>query len=517
VLLHFLSFKTSTEMTHKITSKAITALILGMGLLVSLFYSACSRDIKSDVSETTPQMPNTTEDKSEEAFAIDQAKQIGQTVYTHLRFNFLKNKAEDYINPAIRDEVMKAYRAGEERMKNLTVEQRIEKNLTEKKISTKQADYFKLLLQKTKELDNARSFQEIETVLNAYNKALLDDKSMPTAEKRMLLNTSEVILRTTDYLVNIVNQPQNRNTLQMRDASCIAGKKISCYGSILVSYVQIGAGIAGGAVYYAAVGIAGFIVGIVNIFTSSACDCSSYGNSCYTLLGITVLRGADLGCEGNNVRFCAWGDGPSPTSFEWSLAQINEAGEVITGTTLPLPNTPDRCASFTPNTDLDKKFRLTVTVGYSPNMCNEQPTTKNFDFTWREVVGDPGTIVIDGGNNTGYGEADATVGTSPTYFASGSFLTNPKNTFTWQPSLSIGSFTFGQVTSGGGSNIPVSSSNGIFAITINWTGINCGPGAFGMTSGYYFPCQRSSVSGFSSNSCSNIQKWGTLSVAVRQQ
>ena len=102
------------------------------------------------------------------------------------------------------------------------------------------------------------------------------------------------------------------------------------------------------------------------------------------------------------------------------------------------------------------------------------------------------------------GPTDTYVGSNPEYYASGSYLLNPKNTFTWQFNLYQGSFSFGNQISGGVNN---------HSVGINWTGASCGPGAFGNPNSYY--CYRISIGGNVVNSCSGNQNWGSTQVAVR--
>ena len=191
------------------------------------------------------------------------------------------------------------------------------------------------------------------------------------------------------------------------------------------------------------------------------------------------------------MRFCKIDKKPflrTPT-----LNILRQYDQVIPGTVENLQNTPDKCANFSPNVDINKKFRLAVTSNGLPN-CGGGPVTKIFNFTWADVVGSAGTVIIDGPTST-------YVGSTPTYYANGSFLTNPKNTFNWQLSLSQGSYVFGNVTSGGGNNTSVS---------IHWTQITCGEGSF--TGPYY--CYQVGIGGYAANSCSGNQSYGYTQVAI---
>jgi hypothetical protein len=144
-----------------------------------------------------------------------------------------------------------------------------------------------------------------------------------------------------------------------------------------------------------------------------------------------------------------------------------------------------------------KNLGLVVRTFSFPN-CNNQSFAKEYDFTWAEIVGNVGTVVITG-------PEEASKGSSSSYFLNGTCILNPKNTFNWAVSLSQGQFVFGNVASGGG------SSN---SISINWTGNTCGEGAFGATGCTYCPCQTVSIGCFSMNSCSSNQAFGYTSVKV---
>ena len=318
---------------------------------------------------------------------------------------------------------------------------------------------------------------------------------MKGSEKQVILNASATIKSTIDYIMNVIYQPQ-KGQLQSRDFCDIVGKKFSCIAQILIGGLQIAEGFFGTVnPYIIAAGIVNSINAISELFSNPSCDCSPTGATCYTLQGISVFRGVNMNCSGNYIKFCTWGDGPSPSSFAWNIAEINEYGEVIQNTSYQIP-TSTSCISLTPDANLNKMFRLSITTSGFPNCNNGQQVTKDFDFTWGEIVGNAGTVLIDG-PSTGY------VGGSSYYYASGTFLTNPKNSFLWVFNLYQGSYVFGNISSGGGNSTSVG---------INWTGASCGPGAFGNTG--YNGCYYLSIGGRSANSCSGSQSWGSTQVAV---
>lgn len=151
-------------------------------LMLALYVTSCKRDVT--VQPNTPSVEAVTNDKdAEEKALLAQADQMGKTVYEHLKLNFLSHKAEDYVNPALREKVMQEFKKSSEEMKNLNTEERIAKNLTDKKMTEKQATYFYSLLQTSKELDGLTNFKDVEKVLNGFNRRLLDDKEMKGSEK----------------------------------------------------------------------------------------------------------------------------------------------------------------------------------------------------------------------------------------------------------------------------------------------------------------------------------------------
>lgn len=299
--------------------------------------------------------------------------------------------------------------------------------------------------------------------------------------------------------MNVIYKPQI-GQLQARDFCFLGGKKFSCIAAVWLGGLQIAAGFVANPYNYISVaqGLINSISALSNVFSNPACDCSTTGATCYTLYGISIFRATNMDCSGNFVRFCAWGDGPSPSSFGWHLVELDQYDQPIPNTGNILPSTPDKCANFSPNGNLGKKFRLTVSIGGSPACNNGAPVSLPIDFTWGDIVGDAGTVLIDG-PETVY------VGNSSTYFASGSFLANPKNTFSWIYNLYQGSYVFGNTTSGGGNST---------STTINWTGASCGPGAFGNYNNEYNPCYYLSIGGRSANSCSGGQSWHSAQVAV---
>jgi hypothetical protein len=250
-------------------------------------------------------------------------------------------------------------------------------------------------------------------------------------------------------------------------------KKFSCIGSVLIGAAQIVAG-------SILTGLVSSVVAITNLFTNSSCDCGS--TSCFTLSGISMFRDDDMDCAGNLVKFCAFGDGPSPSSFTWTTVELDQFDQPIIGTLNPLPNTPDRCANFSPDANLSKKIRLTITAFSS---CIGQNATKFFDFTWGDIVGNPGTVIISG-------SSDVLLREPCTYTLNGTCLLNRKNSTQWFiPSQAT-------LTSGGGS---ATTAN------VTWNARTCPP------SGY---CPfRPSIWVRSTNSCSNAQQTGSLNVGVR--
>jgi hypothetical protein len=470
--------------------KTFMKVLVAIAAFSTLFFVACSKDKNlqgnNDVSVS--------KQISEEEVLLKQAEQVGETVFEHLRLNFLSHKVEEYVNPEIRQRVMSEYKQAQEKYKGLSSEELTTRLLQEKRMTKKQAEYFDKLENTAKELDGITDFTQIESILKNFDKKLIEDKEMPNNDKSLILFASNSIRRTTDYLINIAYQPKSNSDLNTRTI-CVFGKKLSCVGTIIIGAVKLVYGIVSANPVYIAEGLVGSITAIDNIFSNSACDCEK---PCFTLFGISLFRDVNMDCAGNLVRFCAFGEGTFPTAFQWNFAELDQFDQVIASTAVVLPPTSSRCASISPNSNLSKKFRITITTFGFPNCNNGQTQTKSFDFTWGEIVGSPGTVIIDGSSNV-------YVGNNTTYFLNGSVLVNPKNTFTWLFNLHQGSFTFGNIASGGGNNSSVS---------INWTGASCGPGAFGQTNSNYYGCYQLGIGGFSANSCSGSQQWGSKSVSV---
>jgi hypothetical protein len=479
-------------MKKQLFSKGNGILALCAFVCLSLIYVACSKDNNLNNNDAF-QMPKSID---EDEAMIQQAKQAGKTVFEHLRFNFLSHKSEEYVNPAIRAEVMKDVEKMSNSMRGLSIDEKIDKLTREKKISVKEVFYINNLLDICKQFDGLKEFNSVEKLLNQFNEQLIADKEMVNDEKVLILNTSEMIKSTLNYYINVAEQ---NDGLQSRSV-CVFGKKLSCIATALASTILVVIDIA--APNPKTLKIVASVIKSINdiskIFTDKSCDCGS--TPCYNLYGISVFRTQNMDCSGNLIAFCTYGEGPSPNSYTWQLHELDQYNQIIPGTN-NLPNTSVPCIQISPNSNLNKKFRLTITTSGAPNCNNGATVTKEYDFTWGEIVGSPGTVLISGDNNP-------YVGNTSTYFLNGSALTNPKNTFNWLFNLYQGSFTFGNIVSGGGTNSSVS---------INWTGASCGPGAFGQPSSSGFNgCYYLNIGGYSSNSCSGSQSWGSTSVAVRK-
>jgi Fe-S cluster assembly iron-binding protein IscA len=428
---------------------------------------------------------------------MKQAKEAGKTIYEHLRFNFLSHKPEEYVNPEIRKEVMMYVEKMSTSMVGLSTEEKITKLRNDKKISIKEEFYIRKLFNTCEKFDGLTNFKEVESLLNNFNNDLINDKEMNIDEKSLILNTSEMIKSSLDYYINVAIQLPENN-LSSR-SSCIFGKKLTCIGSALASTILVVVDIVvpnpKTLKIVASVIKAG--VDISKIFTDKSCDCGS--TPCYNLYGISVFRDQNMDCAGNLISFCIYGEGPSPNTYTWGLHELDQYNQIIAGSGQPI-NTSGPCIQLSPNSNLNKKFRLTITTSGTPNCNNGASVTKEYDFTWGEIVGNPGTVIIDG-------QSDVYVSNTSTYFLNGTCLTNPKNTFTWIFNLFQGSFTFGNIVSGGGSNS---------SVTINWTGASCGPGAFGQPNSSFNGCWYLGIGGKSTNSCSGSQQWGSKQVAVRK-
>ena len=129
--------------------------------MLALYITSCKHDVNVQPNDPSIQVVKNDKDDEEKAL-LSQSEQIGKTVYEHLKLNFLSHKAEDYVNPAIREKVMQEFKKSSEEMKNLTTEERIAKNLADKKMTEKQATYFHLLLKTSKELDGLTNFKDVD-------------------------------------------------------------------------------------------------------------------------------------------------------------------------------------------------------------------------------------------------------------------------------------------------------------------------------------------------------------------
>ena len=91
--------------------------------IVSVFVVSCKKDISNEPTQT--QSP--TEQAYPGSSPKEQAESLGSTAYRHLKFFYTQKKAEDYINPLIRKEVVARVEKTRAEFKNLTAEQTLQK------------------------------------------------------------------------------------------------------------------------------------------------------------------------------------------------------------------------------------------------------------------------------------------------------------------------------------------------------------------------------------------------------
>jgi hypothetical protein len=470
-------------MKKLIFTKGNGILALCAFVCLSLIYVACSKDKGLTSATEKPTLVST--EKSESM--LDVSESIGKTVYQHAKYNFLTKKAEDYISPKIRDEVTAEHKRLNDLFNGMSSEQIMENLISQKKITDKQVFYFNSLKNLTNELDNMSNIKQMDDALKLFDKKLDDDKSINNNDKIVILSASSTIRYVLDYHFEVSKKFDNN--LQTREA-CFLSIKISCWGTQVVANAL--KTLFAPSPLQVAVTLLNSIASVITLYSTPSCLCTaSDGPSCYTLNGVSIFMDNSTDCAGNNIAFAAFGVGPVPTSFSWTKSELNEAGAIIPNTTEPLPNTG------TPNInlgsmDINKTFLLTVSILGTFPSCNNAAQTKSFAFKVKDIVGDPGTVIVSGPTNTYKNNTD-------TYFVNGSCLTNRRNTLGWFFSTSQGSINYAQVVSGG--------ANNDFALTLKWLAKTC----FG------YSCIPVSISVRSLNQCgSQLQSWGSTSVFVNE-
>jgi hypothetical protein len=440
----------------------------------SLIYVACSKDSSTTNIETT---------SLKEPTPKEQAEGLTKTSYRYVKYYFGQKKPEDYVAEPIRKEVMGNLMKFKAEYDKYSVEEMIQILISKNEISKPSAEAMLKLKLATDALDNAKSYQEIETTLKGFEEEIYQTKELSDNEKIVIAATSGTIRESVRYLDEQIKINKDSN-LQSRE-SCSFGRKASCFTNAIVKAgvgglkaVVTGAATVAG-IPGAVVGIlVGLVDGLFTAFTDSSCKCNETPG-CFQPIGINPIISSNAICN-PAIGFGLWGSGTVPQEFRWWAYRTDAAGFEY-----PVPDVQDKITGtpalspfVIPNPN--ELIRLVVKT----NCVGSNSATKTFLFRLSSLLGDPGSVIITGSSNVSLFEA-------ATYNLSGECVLNPNNKFQWFiPSQGI-------LQSGGG--------NGLSA-TIQWRQRTCS------SSGGF--CFRPSVSVSSFNPCTNTQSSGGLGVAV---
>lgn len=350
-------------------------------------------------------------------------------VYKHLKFHYLSNKPEDYVAKEVRQEYLDEYNKTMQGFGSATVTEIIDSRLKANIITLIQANYLKDLDKTTQGIVySASKNDDIYNALLSFDTRLTSDQVIRDVDKLPILLLSSTLRNFYKYRAEMGEEAK---VTSFRDF-CLFGAKASCWGSTILKsgLAAIKAGPAGGPLVvftsWAAVAIS-FISGVVNTYTNTACNCdaSTGGPTCYSIRGITVFYDNANPCDGN-IKFVAWGDGPTPLTFTWHLYKTDQYGafgqEVTSAGGVPTQNP---LVNFV-IPDFNQPYILLFQT--TSNTCNPPATSPNYIFSIDDLVNGPGIIMINGPTTT-------TVGQNNTYSITGDALIRPKNTFNWTVSF----------------------------------------------------------------------------------
>jgi hypothetical protein len=379
----------------------------------------------------------------------------------------------NYVAPEIRERVKVEMVRQKSEFENMSVQQLLDKLLSEKRITQKQADLYQEM-EKTflSAANTMTTIEQFNATIKAFDQKVANDVTASDAEKLSILRVSSMFRNYVDYRAELeLPVATVRNTsLQTRD-DCFLGRRLDCWLKTYGRVALVGlAAASSGTEIAVVVAVINEITAFIDLFTTRNCDCDQSG-SCFILQGISFIFERDKVCGQNQVRFQAWGQGTLPLSYDWNVRIYNEQGQIIR-TLSVTTSTP-----FLDPIALDPSNKVVLSV---KTICNGTPVTQELPFTLDDIINGPGEVFVSGPTTASRGETCM-------YLISGSCLINPLNTFEWFPPNSAGTVT------------SMSRTNA----QIRWTGsTNWG--------GYYVP----STTVRSTNGCSQRTSSGGITVRV---
>jgi hypothetical protein len=424
-------------------------------IFFTLFIIFIGFGCKKDISSEQQQFSTTaTASVDEKQMVKDQAEGIGKTAYRHLKFYLTQKKAEDYVNPLIRKEVMESVEKAKVEYKDLTAEQTIQKVTNDGKMTKEMSQKMTDLLAICQATSSLMTIQEIEKKYKNFEEVVYADKTLSSDEKFYVSGISAAIRNVANFTDEMLKGQKINNNYQvsLRDVGCDwIGRKSSCFGNALIkagtatAVADFSLWIQGGpkkvdpnTSYFKAGKIAfltGLLEGIINMYLDNSCKCTDAPSSdgCYHPQVINPIVDINHPCS-PYIAFAVFGYGPTPNIFTWNgywtdsngvEHPINDVQSKTTSIPILRPfSVPDPNASI----------RLQVIVSCSTAQGGAY--TAEFIFKMSDLINDPGTVMVSG-------PSQISLNSTGMYTISGGCLANPLNTYSWNnPSA-------GYVVSGG--------------------------------------------------------------------
>jgi hypothetical protein len=461
-------------------------------LFVIFLGFGCKKDITSEQQTLTTTTATSSVD--EKQMVKDQAEAIGKTAYRHLKFYFTQKKAEDYVNPLIRTEVMASVAKAQAEYKDLTAEETIQKAEMENKISMKAAQAMRDLITIIKSSTNFNTMEGYEASFKSFENNVYNTKELTSDEKFIIAGSSTTIRSITRFSYEMIQNTKSLNTLnnniiQTRTAGCIAGRKEECYINSIVKLsttflttiikAAIIPNTAPAAV--AAAFIVGTVEAIIGIFGNDACKCGE-SPGCFQPTVINPVLNSNSICN-PYIGFVVAGTGTIPTEFRWSAfwTDTNGVEHAILDVQNKLTTGPALAPFPIPDPNVTIKLQLFI-----PSCSGQPAKTVEFFFKVNDIIGNPGSVFISG-------PSQVSLNSTGTFTINGDCLLNPNNNYSWnQPSAGV-------IVSGGNTSV----------VNIKFTTRTCYSNG-----GWSSSCFPVYVIANSTNPCSMLQSGNAKSVTV---
>jgi hypothetical protein len=471
-------------MKKQLFTKGNGILALCAFVCLSLFYVACSKENATATSDSKGELPQLSE-AEKLTMLKKEVESLGSTTYRHFKFFFTQRKAEEYINPLIRKEVIERVEKAKAEFKDLTAEQTIQKVELENRISAPAAKAMRELLTLGNSTDDIKTIEEFERRFTAFEEKVFEIKDLSDQEKVVIAGCSSTLRGITRFEVEMENgrnSLENLKGIQTRSASCPLGnRKTSCFTDALIKVgvaAVLGAiktVVTGGALGVSAVVDFMFASfgAIANVFLNDSCKCSD-SPGCFQADVINPIIDPGSPCNlSTNIGFALSGTGSDPHLYVWS-AYRTPFGSSFEVPIASVQNKNTLIPLLDPFEVINQTDLIRVVV---VTWCNGNPSPAQYTFRLGELLQDPGSVFISGPNQV-------SLNTTATFVMSGGCLANPNNNLSWNnPSA-------GYIVSGGNTK----------AVNIKFTTRTCYS-----YNGWTTSCFPVYITGSSTSPCQNSQ------------